>query len=82
MKYYPTDTKLYVAHSDVFESHPVVSRLIKSGSLLRTNKPVSHHFREYDVELDGLVDEEKVLEDIVWTQQDYERRDALAKEVR
>ena len=80
MKYYPPDTKLFVAHSDVFESHPVTSRLIKGGSLLRTNKAVSNHFRLYDVEIDGIVDEEKVLEDIVWTQEDYERRDALAKE--
>jgi hypothetical protein len=81
MNYFPPDTKLYVAHSDVFQSHPVTSRLIKGGSLLRTNKPVNHHFRLYDVEQDGLVDESKVLEDIVWTQADYEKRDALAKEV-
>jgi hypothetical protein len=80
MRYFPEGTKVFVAHSDVFVSQPVTSRLIKSGSLLRTNKPVSHHFREYDVEIDGLIDESKVLEDIVWTQADYERRDALEKE--
>jgi hypothetical protein len=83
MKYYPEGTKLYILHSSITVNTPV-PLLLKGGTVVATNKPeiVNHHFGIFNEEVHGPMGDHPYYEDLTWSQQDYERRDALEKEVR